>query len=79
MTWTVGYQITPCLRVTAGYTLLYWSHVMRVGNNIDRRLDPGQAPTLAFPAITPGANPMFPAIRTEFWAQGINVGMELKF
>jgi hypothetical protein len=79
MTLTAGYQITPWLRFTAGYTMLYWSHVMRVGNNIDRNLDPGQVPTAAFPAITPGTQPAFPAIRTEFWAQGVNVGMELKY
>ena len=78
-TLTLGYQITPCLRVTAGYTLLYWSHVMRVGNNIDRNVDPNQVPTAAFPTVLPGTQPAFPAIRTEFWAQGVNVGMELKY
>jgi len=79
LTLTVGYQIAPCMRLTAGYTMLYWSHVMRVGNNIDRNLDPGQVPTAAFPVITPGTQPQFPAVRTEFWAQGVNVGMELKY
>jgi hypothetical protein len=79
LTITFGYQVTPNLRVTAGYTLLYWSNVMRVGNNIDRNIDPGQVPTAAFPTVTTGTQPAFPAIRTEFWAQGVNVGMELKY
>jgi hypothetical protein len=79
LTLTAGYQFTPTIRLTAGYTLLYWTHVMRVGNNIDRNVDPGQVPTAAFPTITPGTQPGFPAIRTDFWAQGVNVGMELKY
>jgi hypothetical protein len=51
---------------------------MRVGNNIDRNVDPGQVPT-ASQSITPGTQPGFPNIRTDFWAQGVNVGMELKY
>jgi len=34
------------------------------------------------PLFVPGAvgvRPSFPATRTDFWTQGINVGLELKF
>jgi hypothetical protein len=77
LTLTSGYQITSNLRLTVGYNLLYWSRVMRVGNNIDRNVD--QTPTLSPTGIVPAIQPAFPAIRTDFWAQGVNVGMELKF
>ena len=76
---TVGYQVTSHVRVTAGYNMLYWTHVERVGNNIDRNVDPIQVPTLAFPAVGAGVNPTFPNVRTDFWAQGLNLGVELKF
>ncbi|MGI9457509.1 MAG: BBP7 family outer membrane beta-barrel protein, partial [Aeoliella sp.] len=32
---TLGYRITPRLRATVGYTLLYWSRVVRPGDHID--------------------------------------------
>lgn len=81
LTATWGIQVTPCVRVLAGYTLLYWNRIQRAGDQIDRRLDLAtQLPTS--PTFTPGVTGAVPALtstRTEFWAQGINVGIELKY
>ncbi len=50
---TVGYDITCRLRVTCGYTILYWSKVVRPGDQIDTELNPSQFPpgTLAGASI----------------------------
>ncbi len=80
LTMTAGFQITPGLRLLVGYNFLDWNRIMRVGNQIDRQIDFTQVPTSpTFAPGTVGANPRFPATRTDFWAQGINVGFELKY
>jgi hypothetical protein len=80
LTLTASYQFTAWFRVLVGYNLIYWTDVERAANQIDRRIDATQAPTS--PTFVPGAvgtNPLFPNIRSDFWAQGLNLGMEFKF
>jgi hypothetical protein len=72
----VGYDITCRLRVTCGYTILYWSKVVRPGDQIDTQVNPSQFP----PGTLTGAPyPQFTPRTTDFWAQGLNVGLELRF
>ena len=78
-TFTLGYQVTPCIRLLAGYTAIEWTRVERPGNQIDRRVDISQVPSLGAVPGTVGIAPTFQAQRTNFWAQGINVGIEFKF
>jgi hypothetical protein len=76
----VGYQVTDNLRVFAGYNFLYWTGVMRPGDQIDRNLDVTRIPN--FPvAATPLSqpHPAVPFHTTDFWAQGINVGIEFRY
>ncbi len=76
----LGYQITPAWHATFGYTFLYWNHVARPGNQIDRTVNPGLVPTdIAFG--TPGpARPALASIsESSFWAQGINLGIEWRY
>jgi hypothetical protein len=80
LTLTLGYQVLPHTRVLVGYTLLGWTNVMRAGDQIDRHLDVSQVPTFTpFAPGTVGAAPTFPATRTGFWAQGVNLGLEFRF
>jgi hypothetical protein len=79
VTLTLGYQITPALRLLVGYTAIEWTRIQRAGDQIDRRIDTTQVPTFGAAPGTVGTAPTFPAQRTEFWAQGINVGLELKY
>jgi len=73
---TVGYQVTERVRVTAGYSFLYWTDVVRPGRQID--LDVNQ--TLIPPAMPSGSpRPAFDFNRSGLWAQGINVGLEFRF
>jgi hypothetical protein len=76
----VGYQVTNYLRAFVGYTFLYWSDVVRPGDQIDRAVNPTQLPlSAAAPVLTGPARPA-PVLRdTDFWAQGISFGLEFRY
>jgi hypothetical protein len=63
---TVGYQFTPWLRATVGYSFLYLSNVARPGNQIDNVYD-----GVSRPAV--------PLTSSSFWAQGLDVGVQLNY
>lgn len=72
----VGYQLTDSLRAYAGYSLLYWSDVVRPGDHIDRTINASQQ----FGGVLVGpARPAFSFNETDFWAHGFNLGVELRF
>jgi hypothetical protein len=72
----IGYQLTPRVRLLAGYTFLFWSNVMRPGDQVDRVVNSTQ---LTGGALVGPARPA-PLLRTsDFWAQGLNLGIELRF
>jgi hypothetical protein len=80
MNLNVGYYVTPHVRLFVGYNALYWSRVERAGDQIDRRVDPVQVPTsAAFAPGTAGTTPQFQNVRSDFWAQGVNIGVELRY
>lgn len=71
----VGFQVLPKVRATIGYTLVYWNSVARAGDQIDLFLNPDQIP----PPIVPAAGPLFPEfhfVESNYWAQGLTVGLE---
>ncbi|MCS6851393.1 MAG: BBP7 family outer membrane beta-barrel protein [Gemmataceae bacterium] len=72
----LGFEVFPGLRLFSGYTLIYWSSVARPGDQIDWAVNPTQIPpgTLVGPA-----RPAFQLDRSDFWAQGINFGVELRY
>jgi hypothetical protein len=73
----VGYQITDNIRATIGYTFLYMSDVVRPGSQIDRSISPG---LLSSPPSTDGATHPLSTLRsTDFWAQGIDFGLEFRY
>jgi hypothetical protein len=77
---TLGLQVTPRIKLLLGYTFLYWSNVVRPGNQIDRVIDISQVPNTGL--IVPSAGLTRPAVlfkSTDFWAQGLSFGMEFKF
>ena len=76
----VGYQVTPGLRVYAGYNFLYWTNVVRPGDQIDRTVD------LTFvPNALAGANfsgqfrprPLFK--QSDLAVNGIQVGLDWRW
>jgi hypothetical protein len=78
---TVGCQVTDWCRLTVGYTFLYWSSVARPGDQIDRVIDVTQVPNFNVPGAVPTGLPRpAPTLRdTDYWAQGINVGVEFRY
>jgi hypothetical protein len=76
----VGYQINKYLRVYTGYTFLCWSDVARPGDQIDRGVNVNGVPasrTFGGPAVP--ARPAFAFRGSDFWAQGVNFGLELRY
>jgi hypothetical protein len=75
---TVGYYVTDRLRATLGYNFLYWSHVVRPGDQIDPVLNVNQIPNFAkFPDNPDRPRPLFQS--TDFWAHGITAGLEYRY
>jgi hypothetical protein len=78
---TFALEITSQIKLTLGYTMLYVSDVVRPGNLIDRSINRTLLPSSqTFSPSVPGpAHPEFTWRGTDFWAQGINVGLSLRF
>ena len=73
------YQLSRAWRLYLGYDFMYWNQVVRPGSQIDRNVNLTQSPLLS-PGGTGGPaspGPMFN--RSDFWAQGLNLGLELRF
>jgi hypothetical protein len=76
----VGYWICPWLRGWVGYSLLHITSVVRPGEQIDRVINSSQSPVLAGPVQFQGpVRPLFLFNETDFWAQGVNLGLEIRF
>jgi hypothetical protein len=79
---SVGYQVTDWLSVQVGYSFLYASSVVRPGDQIDRGINPTQAPAInGNPSTTAvGQQRPIPLLTaTDFWAQGVTLGVGLRF
>jgi hypothetical protein len=74
-----GYQLTDCVRLFVGYNLLYVSTVARPGDQIDRTVNPTQIPRLGGAGLTGPARPAFMFGGTDFYAQGLNLGVEFRW
>jgi hypothetical protein len=76
----LSYHVTDRLRAFVGYNFLYWTNVARPGDQIDRVLDVTLIPAFA-PNVQP-AGQNRPAVLfrdTDFWAQGLQLGLEYTF
>ena len=76
----VRFQITERLSAQVGYNFLYWSDVVRPGDQVSRSVNLTQLPTSA--AFGPLAGPAQPAAlfrQTDFWAQGIDFGLAFHY
>lgn len=76
-----GVEITSQIKLWVGYTIIYVSDVARPGNLIDRSLNRTEIPSSQAynPAIPGPKQPAFNWSGTDFWAQGINIGLSLRF
>jgi hypothetical protein len=74
----VGYRVTDHVSISIGYTFLYWSNVARPSDQIDRGINPAALP-ISGAAAVPSSRPAFSLQDTDFWAQGLTFGLELRF
>jgi hypothetical protein len=75
----VGYNFTDHLRGYVGYDVLYLSSVVRPGDIVDTNIN-----SLRLPRIGGGSQvgtnlPGFQFRSTDFWAQGVNFGLEWRY
>jgi hypothetical protein len=75
---TVGYQLTQHLRMTAGYSFIYWSNVVRPGDQIDTSINPNLLPP-ENPTQTTFLNPRFAFQDSDYWIQGLTLGGEYRW
>jgi hypothetical protein len=76
----IGYDITDNLRVFAGYDFLFWSNVVRPGEQIDLNVSPSYRPTILGPGV--GGGPRVPAVlfnTNSYWAQGVSFGLMYRY
>jgi hypothetical protein len=83
----VGYQLTEQLKLFAGYNFLYLSTVMRPGDQIDPVVARSQLPGTARSILSPSGStarlgelhPVYAFHGTDFWAHGVNFGLEFRY
>lgn len=74
----LGYKITPDLRLSVAYSLMYWANVVRPGDQIDLSVDPQFIPpATAIP--TSSSHPQFSFTETGLWAHGLNFGLDYRY
>ena len=79
-TLNLGYAIRPNLRAYVGYNFLYWSRVIRPGDQIDTVLDAASVPNLNSPAPPSGqARPAPTFTQADLIVQGVQLGLEWRW
>jgi len=76
----LGYQVTSRLQLFFGYDFLFINEVARPGSQIDLNVNTALVPS--HPNFGAAAGPSVPSRLTkmdEFWAQGINFGIEFRY
>ena len=78
----IGYRITQWAFVFVGYTFLYTNSVVRAPQQVNRNINPSQSPAITGNLPAPLMGPAEPSFRfnaSDFWAQGLNVGLAFRF
>jgi hypothetical protein len=79
---TLGWYLTENVQVTVGYNFLYWSSVVRPGEQIDRNLDVNRIPNFFLnprPPDVPGLHPGVLFKESDYWVQGLTFGVRIAF
>ena len=71
---TLGDDFTSRLRGTLGYSFIYWSQVLRAGEQINTNINTAQTA-----ANAANSQPKFPNATNDYWAQGLNIGLDYAF
>ena len=74
---TMAYQVTPHLRVTLGYNVLYWNKILCPGDEMDPHVNPTSLPFRGPLVGTPAPAPKF--VFTDSFVQGLQAGLAFGF
>jgi hypothetical protein len=80
----IGVDLTPNLRLFVGYNFLYLNSVVRPGDQIDLNVNQAYRPTPVGPGfgVISGSVPAAPQVlfrTTDYWAQGVNFGLQYRY
>jgi hypothetical protein len=77
LTLNAGYQFTPWCRGFIGYNFLYWTNVIRPGEQIDTVVNSNQVLLFGTPSAVPVTRPAVTTFhQTDVWVQGLTLGLE---
>lgn len=75
-----GFRLGDAGRLYVGYNFIYLSDAVRPANQMDRTLVPSQLPLVNGTGPAAGADhPMRLFNRSDFWAQGLVIGLETRY
>lgn len=75
----LGYQFTKHTRLVVGYDFMDWTKVARAGEQIDRSVNSTLIPNSGVTPTGDLAHPQFSFQESNFWAQGVNVGVDCRW
>lgn len=76
----LGYQLSDHILVHVAYDFLFINDVVRPGNAVNPNINPTFLPTSStFGAFTGLPQPRVPFREEDFWAHGVEFGLELRF
>lgn len=76
----LNYDLASWARLSLGYSLIYLSRAVEPGLVLDRAVNPGQVPSSAnFGQPAASGNPGFLFHDTDYWAQGVNLGITFRY
>ena len=79
VTVNVGYWLTPNFKAFVGYNFLYWTNVIRPGDQIDHTVDLSFVPNSP-PAIPSGQQRPQPLFnQSDLWVTGLQFGVEWRW
>jgi Putative beta barrel porin-7 (BBP7) len=74
------FELTDHIRIFGGYSFLYWSNVVRPGDQVDTAVNLNLVPTsMTFGAAGGPSRPGFAFHSTSFFAHGANFGVEFRY
>ena len=71
----LGFYLTPRFRFIVGYSILYWGGVLRPGEHIPTEFDSGALP----PPEDNATRPEIAFDETDYWIQGLNLGLDYRW
>jgi len=76
---TVNYRVSNCITLFAGYDVLYFNRVVQPTALVNGQVNQALLPT----SLTYGSGTNAPAVNvfkeTDFWAQGVNIGLSIRY